>query len=273
MSIYFAFGDEHGAYERLRGKRFLKAHPFYLRVTVYFPAEQWKNLQTSFRQLKESYGLPVTKEIKWSFAWSLKSHQQTGKIIRPSDKYFFLRDYDPDRLQEFLASSVALLRNVAGTKAIVTVTDNATCPRVGFDRLLRMHLQESMQRIEMDMQIDPSHLCVLFIDPVSDEKDKALREAYAQLYQAGDLIKRYRHIKDSLNLEHSHHSVGIQMADYLAGAIGSALGGRPLGQQIYGNHVRHILRRHWSGRIGGYGIREVPGDKDVRASLLRTLGE
>jgi hypothetical protein len=273
MAIYFAFCDENGAYKRLRGSGFLRAHPVYLRATVHFPADQWKNLEGRFRELKNNYGLPLTEEIKWSYAWSLKSHARTGKSIKPRDKYYFLRDYDPERLQEFLLEAVSLLRTVDGAKAIITITDNAVCQKIGIERLLRMHLQESMQRIEMDMQADPSNLCVLFVDPVSADKDKALREAYAQLYHVGDLITRYSHIKDSLNLEHSHHSVGIQMADYMAGAVGSALNGRPLGQQIYAEQIRHILRRHLNGSVGGYGIREVPGNKELRKELLAKLGE
>jgi len=273
LSIYFAFSDENGAYKRRRNKKFLQAHPWYIRSTVVFPAGEWKSLESRFRSIKNSYELPLDKEIKWSFAWSLMSHDRTRKPITTKDKYYFLRDYDPERLQHFLRDSVALLTELSEATIILTVTNNTTCQNIRVEPLLRMHLQEAMQRLEMDMQRFDQALCVLFVDPVSEEKDKALREAYAELYRRGDYIEEYSCIKDSLNIEHSHHSVGIQMADYVAGAAGSILNGRPLGATIYRDSISKIVRRDSAGNIGGYGLREVPTNARLREELVRALNE
>lgn len=131
-----------------------------------------------------------------------------------------------------------------------------------------MHLQEAMQRIEMDMQAKNNSLCVLFVDPVSSSKDKALRESYSILYRNGDLINKYSHIKDSLNIEHSHHSVGIQLSDFVAGSFGSLLNTRPLGQKIFHELISQIVRRNFNNNeIAGYGVREVPSNKELRKEL------
>ncbi|MDZ7660905.1 DUF3800 domain-containing protein [Thiohalophilus sp.] len=271
MGIFFSFSDENGAYEWWRSSKFLRAHPWYVRSTVFFKALEWKPLETSFNNLKSQYDLPANNEIKWSFAWSLKSHRKTGKPITEKDKYYFLKNYDPDKLERFLVEAVALLTNISYCKVIFTVTDNKICPRIQESRLLRMHLQESMQRLEMDMEQDEENLCVPFIDPVSRQKDKTLREAYSELYRNGDLYKRYSHIKDSLNIEYSHHSVGIQVADFLAGAFGSLLNERDLGREVYRRTIHEIIRKKADGQVSGYGVREVPGNKRVRAAIVELM--
>ena len=253
-----------------RGK-FLRAHSWYVRSTVFFQALEWKELERRFQELKNIYDLPEKNEIKWSFAWSLKSHRKTGKLFKEKDKYYFLKDYNPDKLERFLVEAVALLKNLSNCRVIYTVTNNNICPRIHESRLLKMHLQESMQRLEMDMENNDDNLCILFIDPVSPEKDKTLREAYSDLYRNGDLFKRYGHIKDSLNIEHSHHSVGVQMADYLAGAFGSLLNGRDLGKEVYRGTIHDIVRKKNDGKVSGYGVREVPGSKQVRSEIVELM--
>lgn len=243
MTIYFAFSDENGSYKKRRSSRFLRAHPWHIRSTLCIDALEWKKLEKDYEALRENYELPFGEEIKWSYAYSLYSHKNTNRPIKPKDKYYFLKDYKPEKLVSFLDDATSLLNSLNYCKAIFTVTDNKECQSIDESRLLKMHLQETMQRLEMDMQSDNNNLCVLFVDPVSDKNDKSLREGYASLYQNGDIINRYSHIKDSLNIEHSHHSVAIQMADFLAGAFCSMLSERELGKNIYKKTINNIIRK------------------------------
>lgn len=268
MTIYFAFSDENGAYKRIRTSSFRRAHPYYVRCSFVLNAEDWKRLDSLYLDLKERYRLPRHEEIKWSYARAIQVLQERSKTPKPSDSFYFLRNYPADQLKEFIAECAGLVNYLSFCKLIFTVTCNSRCQAIEEQRLLKMHLQESMQRIEMDMQSDASNLCVYFVDPVSNDKDKALREAYSELYRNGDLIERYAHIKDSLNIEHSHHSVGIQMADIFAGAFTSNLRGYELGQKIYQESISQVIRRDRFGSVGGYGVREVPGNKDIRQEII-----
>lgn len=268
MTIYFAFSDENGAYRRLRGRKFIRAHPYYVRATVIIDALEWKKLESGYCDLKRKYDIPDEKEVKWSFARSIHAFKNKGKEIREKEAFYFLRAFESEQLLEFLFESVHLLRTLDYCKVIFTVTCNRRCPSIAMERLLKMHLQEVMQRIEMDMQNDNSNLCVFFVDPVSNENDKNLREAYSDLYRNGDFISRYAHIKDSLNIEHSHHSVGIQMADFLAGSFVANLKGYDSGQRFYKEIVIGLIRKSASGVLPGYGFREVPGNKELRSEIL-----
>jgi hypothetical protein len=144
--------------------------------------------------------------------------------------------------------------------------------------MLKMHLQEHMQRIEMQIQTrSEENLAVLFFDPVCENTDKLLRDIYFELFNSGDFIDSYKHIKDSLNIEHSHQSVGIQLADYISGAFSAFMKGRSSpnyerGKQIFYKHVHPNLRKY-NGTIWGIGIREVPSDMNYRRKLSDEMKE
>jgi hypothetical protein len=116
-----------------------------------------------------------------------------------------------------------------------------------------------------------NNLVILFFDPVSEAMDKFFRDAYFDLYNSGDFISKYIHIKDSLNFEHSHQSVGIQIADYISGTFSSMLKGintdnYKYGKDMYFDYIKPNLCQKFS-IIWGYGLREVPSNKEYRKKL------
>jgi hypothetical protein len=271
MSIHFAFSDECGDYQRMRTSKFLKAHPFYVRATLHFSAEAWRQLEVTTSNLKERFGLPLDREIKWSFLWSLDKHRINNETVPKSRDYCFLKDVPSETLQAFVRTCVENVSQLPEVRVLFTITDNKTCARHTAENIYKWHLQETLQRVQMDMEAGEHNTCVLFCDPMSQEKDKLFRNAYADLYRSGDKYKSYDRIKDSLNLEHSHHSVGIQCVDYLAGAFTSMLRGYPFGEQLYREVISHIIRRGNNGEILGYGARLVPRGKDYESILARVL--
>lgn len=273
MAIYFAFSDECGSYNRFRSSRFIRSHPFYARATLIIDAQSWKSLEARFLSLKSELQLPADREIKWSYLWSLEKHRRNDESIPQKASYYFLRNIEVAVLQQFVELSLRELLALDYCKVIYTVTDNDTCPRYPETRLLRFHLQELLQRLEMEMEERQESLCVLFADPVSPSRDRQLRQAYSELYVYGDRYKRYNHIKDSLNIEHSHHSVGIQLTDYLAGAFVAFLRGFNFGAEVYRDIIRHVIRRSGDGTILGYGARLVPRGGDYQSHLHALLIE
>jgi hypothetical protein len=272
MAIYFAFSDEYGCYRQDRGRGFLRAHPYYARATFTMPADEWKTLNTSFCALKRAYELPVDREIKWAYLWSIRSHWSRDEPVPLGRDYSFLAGYDYNELKKFVQESLGLLNTLSSVRVVVTVTDNNACNRIREKYLYKMHLQEVMQRTQMDMEGHESNLCVMFVDPVSDEHDQTLRSAYSELYHEGDFV-RYTHIKDSLDIEYSHHSVGIQLADYVAGTFVGFARRYAASEEIFMGCVFPHLRRSPRGEVMGFGIREVPSSPILRATLRDRLRE
>jgi len=264
MSIFFAFSDETGQYQQRRRRRFLKTHPYYIRATYLIKGSEWKILSNEFLSLKNSFNLPIDKEIKWSYLWSIRNYQNRNEPIPSNSDFYFLRDIEYHLLIDFVENSLAILNKLSFVKIIYTVTFNNNCPSIDKTHLYKMHLQEHMQRIEMELQNSEKNLCILFFDPISREKNELLRNAYNLLYFEGDFIEQYSHIKDSINFENSHHSVGIQIADYIAGVFSGFLKNYSKSKEIFKERIKPYIRKNFANDPFGFGIREVPSNPAIR---------
>lgn len=273
---YFCFSDECGGYNQMMSSKQLISHPFYIRTTLLMNSKEWKHLNNEFRTLKIKYSLPLSKELKWCNLWSIKSYQTTPKKYPLDKEIEYLGDYDYLKLIEFVNESLGLLKSLKEKKIIATYTKNSPKNSLTEKLLLKYHLQEHMQRLEMELQNNENNLGVLFIDPLNKSKDELFRNIYNELFEGGDFLTKYKFIKDSLNIENSHHSVGIQITDYISGTFNSILKVSPkndykFGVQMFYEHVYPNLRKNRNGAIQGFGIREVPRDGNVRAWIIEKL--
>jgi len=278
MSTYFGFSDECGDYQPNMGSKSLWKHPFYLRTTLLLNSREWKQLNIAFKSLKDKHGISHSKELKWADLWSLRHYQQNGKSIPIKHQLKYFETFDYHDLVDFVEESLALINSLSDKKIILSYTQNKPNRSTNEKAMLGMHLQEHMQRIEMELQKNDDNLGVLFFDPVNPQKNEFFRELYYELFEVGDYIEKYSHIKDSLNIENSHHSVGIQLADYISGAFSAVLKSGDKtdysrGVKMFFESVYPNLRRSSSGKIQGYGIREVPSSGLVRGWLNSQLAE
>lgn len=270
MSIFFAFSDESGDYGVRPEQKFISRNPYYVRATFVMRASEWKTLNQFFRNKKTEYDLPVDKEIKWSWIWQLYLYQRNNQTVSPDKSFYFLSRVHYQVLLDFVDSILSFLPQLTYHRIILTVTCNHSCPRINESDFYKMHMQELMQRVEMELQNEEENLCILFIDPVSPEKNRLFRDIYFELYKNGDFIDRYSHIKDSLNLEYSHHSVGIQVSDYIAGCLLGSLRGYTRSKEIFDGAIKPSLRKR-DREIMGFGIREVPRNDCVRNNIAGIL--
>lgn len=59
MATCFCFSDECGDYNLGMTSRQLARHPYYIRSTLLIDSNEWKKLSSSFKNLKEKYGIPL----------------------------------------------------------------------------------------------------------------------------------------------------------------------------------------------------------------------
>ena len=266
MSTYFIFSDECGeCCGNLRPKS-LRAHPYYIRSALIVSSEEWKAINNRMRYLKKSMLnlSPNNYEIKWSYLWNKKSYERKGEEIPQSKAFYFLNDIEYDTLIDFVDKALGILSEISYCRIILTVTFNRNHSEDIY-KIYRWHIQDIMQRIEMELA--PNNLGVLFIDPVSTDKNKLFRDVYHDLYRNDLFINEYTCIKDSLNIEYSHHSVGIQIADYIAGCFSGFLRGFKVSTGMYSKRVTPFLRCDENNNILGYGIREVPRNNIIREEI------
>jgi len=240
--IYFAFSDECGKYKKYPSDNFIRSHPFYIRATYIIKGDDWITLNRNFSNLKNKFGFSLDKEIKWSHLWTLKKRNQDFQFATTLD---------------FINEAIGLIAKLVYIKIIITLTENTKDQYTGENALLKMHIQDTIQRIEMELQVDPNNLCVIFFDPVSNEMNKSFRNVYHDMYESGDFIKTYSHIKDSINLEYSHHSAGIQIADYIAGATNGFFREFEESTNIFNKRIKPFIRKDKTDEPLGWGIIEM----------------
>ena len=272
MPVFFVFSDEAGSYRQNRSEKFLKAHPFYVRASLIISADDWIRLNSKYLKIKGEYAIPKDKEFKWSFIWSLKKSKTDGTLTK-KDEYYFLKNYTEEDLIAFVIDCLKILTECSFCKLIFTITFNSLVPRINEADLYKMHLQDTMQRIEMEIQNKSDNLAIIFLDPVGLRNDSNLRQSYHEIYIHGDFIQEYKHIKDSLSFELSHHSVGIQIVDFCAGIFNSALKGFPVAKDIFKNYIWGFIRKDKSENAYGYGIVEVPKNNILRDKIKRKLDQ
>lgn len=265
MGIRFGFSDECGNYQPVRTEKQNSIHPYYVRSLFLMDGDDYKLLSDKFKALKTEFGLPQ-KEIKWAHIWSLRSCQRYGKTPKENKDFYFLKDIDYHKIIDFAERSLLLLTELDNCKTIYTITNNKSDAKFSEKDLFKMHITTLLQRVQYETQIKPNDLSVLFFDPIGDKKSKLLRETYFDIQTKGDFVKNYSHIKDSLNLEYSHHSAGIQIADFLAGVITGVLKGYDRSIEIFNKAIYPTLR-HNKRKILGAGICEVPTNNNHRNEL------
>jgi len=273
MSVFFVFSDEAGKYQKERKDKFLQANPYYCRAVVLLDYIDWKRLRQEFYELKKNMlNLEVKQEIKWSYIWSLYKYMKDNKEIPQNKSYYFLKNYDPEDLLKFVKESLILLNICNSSQIIYTITinDRTRTRKIDEKKIIRMHLQDIMQRAEMQIQAIPESLGILFFDPINSKTNKYLQEAYYSIYQKGDFIKNYSHIKDSIAFELSHHSVGIQLADYCAGILNGCLKNHENSIELFQNQIWDKIRRHYED-VWGYGILEIPKNSENREYLKNVI--
>lgn len=275
-NTYFCFSDECGDYKPNMNANQLRIHPYYIRATLIINSNEWKSLNNKFKVLKNKYGLPITKELKWSNLWALRNFQKNNKPIPNNHEIKYLENVEYNSLIDFVDETLGLVNGLHEKKIIATFTKNTCDCKTNEKSMLSFHLQEHMQRVEMELQEDKGNLAVIFFDPVSNAKNELFRQIYNDLFENGDFVEDYKSIKDSLNIENSHHSVGIQITDFISGAFSSILKASSSinyskGVKMFFEHVYPNLRRSRDGVIEGYGIREVPKNPSTRKWFIEHL--
>lgn len=276
-TTYFCFSDECGDYQPGMNAKKLAIHPFYIRTTLIINSCEWKTLNRRFRELRKKHKMPHG-EIKWANLWSLRNYQKKGQEIPEKSGFKHLEKVDYHNILDFIEEVLTLVNELNEKKIIVTYTKNSTGPGYSEKKILSFHLQEHMQRIEMELSSNEDNLGVLFFDPVNEVKNEHFREIYNDLYENGDFIDSYSFIKDSLNIENSHHSVGIQLADFISGTFSALLKSCPekdysRGVKMFFDSVHPNLRRCWATGVHGWGIREVPSSNITRNWIKAQMRE
>ena len=150
----FVFTYEAGAYNKLPSEPFRRSHPFYIRSNTYLSTDDYRVFQGEAQALNIRYSIPVGEEVKWSDLWETKR----GKI-----RAEFLKGLSDDKLKGYYRR----ILQCATTKGSLCFLFTVTCVFTQLcyhseSELLKFHLQEAMQRVNMDAQ--PEGFATIIMD-------------------------------------------------------------------------------------------------------------
>ena len=267
METFLAFIDDAGQYRQIKNSAFIRRYPYYIKVCFLVPASKWQELSGCRRGLCQKHEVGVLNELKWNHLWKLRKRDVLGENISYQRNEEFLRHMSFNVAQKYAEDFMSSIAEYNAT-IICTITPNCIFSQAVSElNMEKMHLQDIMQRIEMQMGAGDK-LALLFADqPKERNQEGALKTAYHELYQSGDFIEKYSHIMDTMSFVYSHHSCGIQMSDFIAGSINGFLRGYPFGEKMFALKIYSRIRKGRDNLPFGYGIIDVPKRPALRKHL------
>lgn len=268
MEAYFAFTDECGVYQKNRSKKFLKSNPFYVRATVIISLEDYIKFQTEMDRLKEKFNIKPRVEIKWA---------HLGNAIKNNYKKT-PHTLTKEQIKNYFINILSLIAEMESVKIYYTFTQNSKIGCVGEVALIKMHLQNALQKVQTSMA-EKEGYAIVVADDLND-KTKSLKEAVYELTTNGDFVA-YTNIKNGLYVDFSNQCQGLQLADICAGVFTSSLKyitstekekqKYEIGYNMFSKYLYHNTRSAFLFpplfEVYKYGIKEVPHDKGKEVAL------
>lgn len=271
----FIFSDECGNYAESRSIRFKKNHPFYVRSTVIINSIDYQLFEKDIMLLKQKFDFPLNSEIKWSHLGDARNNRLPSPI----------ENTPLTVLKKYIESFLQRASNMSSLKYIFTVTDNCTDIQIPYEKIIAWHIQNALQRAQMDLGRKGEY-GVVIIDDLND-KNKSINNRCYEMMCAGDFVT-YENIKKSILIDYSHQCVGLQLADIVAGVFTSALiresrsrSGYPFASKLYTEILTKNIRCVgdtsafiWSTPFDsvGYGLISIPKDNcREKLSIMESL--
>lgn len=219
---------------------------------VVIPEQVWHRIHDALIGMKIRRGL--RGELKWRY-FAPNNHDENNPM----------RLREQEERNEIRAEMYEIICSVKSIKTIACVACIAAAyemPSVGNRHdLYHFTYKPLSERFQYYLQ-DLSRLVgrpetgIIVADHRGVADDARFRSAHERLlYAGGDFTSKYTHLIESLFFQPSHLSVGVQLADMVAGAIWRKF---EKGDETWYRALEPSLRKSPLGRVEGFGIVKFP---------------
>lgn len=217
--------------------------------------DQWSGVAADFQSLKAKPEFRVRGEIKWRFFGADNNDHNNSVGHLSQDR----RDSFRDELFSIITKRKSL-KIIAGVCHCEMAYRKpfVTCP----DDIYSYTYKTVSERFQYYLQ-DVSRIVgskqngIIIADHRSADEDKSLRKFHHGLVDDEAMyVSDYKNYIETVFMTPSHHSVGIQMADMVAGAIGRAFN---TDDKRFADALQSSFRARPNGDINGYGLVKFPG--------------
>ncbi len=275
---YLCFNDESGSLEDKNCK-------FYVRASLVVNSEQIKEIENKIVKIREDVNLSsLDEEIKWQDLWKLRKYFKNN--TNPKDKrlmkiYGYLCDLEKDYhlLIDYCDNILKLLIDEnLDVRIILTFTDKEKYPNHKKEDIFKFHIQDHLQRLQMQFQSNNSLVIVVY-DSISEQNKKLFKEIYKIIITKGDFVKDYSVVFKSLLFDDSYDNIFLQLADFIAGSFAGTLASIKKNApdnynyaiNFFKDYIYPRLRKTKKNEIWGAGITEVPKNKYIRENYKNQI--
>jgi hypothetical protein len=247
--MHLCFIDESGAAPP--GARGLK---YFVIAGLFIPEARWHDIATEFQELKDLRRYRIRGEIKWRFFGAANTDPKNT-----------VRHLDQTRRDQFRQELFKIITRRRSVKIVACIASVRACYKTNYikdaDTLYEYTYKAVTERFQYFLQDisrnSGTQTCGMIIaDQRDKQQDERLKRHHRKLlFSTADVISSYENFIEGLFLTESHGSVGIQLADMVAGAIGRRYNSDD--HKFY-DMIEPAFRRSPSGKISGCGLVKMP---------------
>ena len=219
---------------------------------IIVPEAKWHGLRDGLHGLKVRHG--VRGELKWRyFAPSNDDQRNPMKELAHDARNAIRADVYKLIATSGSLTTIACVVSHAAAYEMLSITCQDDVYHLGYKGLterFQYHLQG------MSSSVGRKEFGIVVADHRGSNDDRLLRQVHQKLlYAKSSTISSYDNLVEGLFLEPSHLSVGIQLADMVAGAVWRKF---ERGDATWFDALEPTLRRSPAGSIDGWGIVRSP---------------
>jgi hypothetical protein len=193
------------------------------------------------------------REIKWSDLISAMYLKSKNQMIKKNKSFAYLDNVAVRDIENFIEGFFQLL-NKYNYQIILSIS-NKDCFIDGLaQNFVKFQIEDLLERVQYEIQNSGS-LAIFVHDSKSNKKDNiVIKNVYKSILSESRFVNDFKNIIDNLFIEDSHLNSGIQISDFIIGAISGILRGWSFSKTLYTNYLQQKLRKNQTGKVIGYGI-------------------
>ncbi len=233
-----------------------KGTDYFVLGGVVVPDGIWHKIEQKFNQLKKQYS--VTGEIKWRYFSPYNGSTDNSLLNLDGNQKKQLRIDLLTMLTSFnCITIISVLCHTPSCYSKLQLQDDEAI----YHRAYKVLSERFQYYLQDSSRASGDHVNGLVIcDHRNSRSDKRLRDLHASLvFNPESRSINYKNIIEGLLLAPSHHSIGIQFADLVAGAIYRKYSAK---DSTHYDLIKPAIRRSPTDQsiIRGYGVSVLPTD-------------
>lgn len=246
--MHILFMDESGTPPKLGVER----PSYFVAAGIIVPEAAWLSLRDGFFGLKIRH--KIRGEVKWRyFSPSNEDARNPMRVMPPAQRNEIRTDIYRLIGSHRAVKALGCVASAAAAYAMPSVNDQQDVYHLAYKGLSE-RFQYYLQDISRER--GTKELGIVVADHRGSNDDKLLRQIHQKLlHSKGEFISTYDNFIEGLFLTPSHMSIGVQLADMVAGAIWRKY---ERNDATWYDQIEPSLRRSAAGVVDGYGIVRSP---------------